>query len=251
MPAGKDRAFMEFRNSYEDAQRAEAYAKLEFPGTYYLAYRDLPQIISEHVGGRKALDFGCGTGRSTRFLKKLGFETVGVDISANMLRLAQAQDPDGEYLLIENTGLSMLGIKAYDLILSAFTFDNIPTMVEKVARFKELGDLLERKGRIINLVSSPEIYTNEWVSFTTRDFPENRHARNGDRVRIIITDVEDGRPVEDILWTDEAYREVYRQAGLRLIGMYKPLAGDREHCKWVNETRIAPWIIYISKKQDS
>jgi hypothetical protein len=37
---------MEFTNVYDDAERAEAYAKLEFPGTYYLAYRDLPEIIS-------------------------------------------------------------------------------------------------------------------------------------------------------------------------------------------------------------
>ena len=61
-------------NSYEDAKRAETYAKLEFPGTYYLAYRDLPGIIFDHVKGRKALDFGCGTGRSTRFLQKIGFD---------------------------------------------------------------------------------------------------------------------------------------------------------------------------------
>jgi hypothetical protein len=31
----------EFANCYEDTKRAEAYAKLEFAGTYYLAYRDL------------------------------------------------------------------------------------------------------------------------------------------------------------------------------------------------------------------
>jgi SAM-dependent methyltransferase len=71
---------MKFSNSHEDPKRAEAYAKLEFPGTYYLAYRDLPEIIFEHVRGREALDFGCGTGRSIRFLRKLGFSTVGVDI---------------------------------------------------------------------------------------------------------------------------------------------------------------------------
>lgn len=44
---------MDFINVYEDTQRAEAYAKLEFPGTYYLAYRDLPEIIKEHVVGKK------------------------------------------------------------------------------------------------------------------------------------------------------------------------------------------------------
>jgi len=59
---------MEFQNVYEDEQRAASYARLEYPGTYYLAYRDLPKIISTHVKGRKAIDFGCGAGRSTRFL---------------------------------------------------------------------------------------------------------------------------------------------------------------------------------------
>ena len=51
---------MLFSNVYDDKQRAEAYATLDFPGTYYLAYRDLPAIIAEHVVGKDALDFGCG-----------------------------------------------------------------------------------------------------------------------------------------------------------------------------------------------
>jgi ubiquinone/menaquinone biosynthesis C-methylase UbiE len=240
---------LQFDNVYDDAKRAEAYAKLEFPGTYYLAYRDLPVIISEHVKGRKALDLGCGTGRSSRFLKKIGFDTTGVDIAGDMLKQACARDPEGDYRLIQEDDLSQLQAKAYDLVLSAFTFDNIPTMEKKVTLFRELGSLLRSEGKIVNLVSSPEIYTHEWASFTTKDFPENRNAKSGDRVRIIMTDVEDQRPVEDILWTDEAYRETYKQAGLELVKTYKPLAKDSEAYKWVNETRIAPWVIYVLKKR--
>jgi ubiquinone/menaquinone biosynthesis C-methylase UbiE len=239
---------LQFDNVYDDAKRAEAYAKLEFPGTYYLAYRDLPEIISEHVTGRKALDFGCGTGRSTRFLKKIGFDTTGVDIAGDMLKQACARDPEGDYRLIQEDGLSQLQAKAFDLVLSAFTFDNIPTMEKKVKLFRGLGSLLRSEGKIVNLVSSPEIYTHEWASFTTKDFPENQNAKSGDKVRIIMTDVEDQRPVEDILWTDEAYQEVYKRAGLELVRTYKPLAKKSEPYKWVNETRIAPWVIYVLKK---
>lgn len=240
---------MEFSNCYEDAKRAEAYAKLEFPGTYYLAYRDLPQIIFEHIKGRKAIDFGCGTGRSTRFLKKLGFETIGVDISEDMIERAREIDHQGDYRLVKDGDLSQLKDNVYDLALSVFTFDNIPTMEKKVKNFREIGRLLKNEGKIVNLVSSPEIYVHEWASFSTKDFPENKQAKSGDRVRIIITAVEDKRPVEDVVWTDECYREVFEKAGLEPVKMHKPLGKENEPHNWVNETRIAPWVTYVLKKR--
>ena len=239
---------MNFVNVYEDAQRAVAYAKLEFPGTYYLAYRDLPEIIFAHVKGRKAIDFGCGAGRSTRFLKRIGFEVIGVDISEDMLKQARARDPEGDYRLIEDGGLHQLQADVYDLVLAAFTFDNIPALEKKTILFENLGRLLKNDGRIVSVVSSPEIYVHEWASFTTKNFPENRYAQSGDKVKIIMTDVEDQRPVEDILWTDEAYQEVYARAGLELVQTYKPLGAESEPYEWVNETRIAPWVIYVIRK---
>lgn len=241
---------MRFFNSYEDARRAEAYAKLEFPGTYYLAYRDLPEIIREYAKGRRAFDFGCGAGRSSRFLQRLGLNVVGVDISEDMLKKARELDPKGDYRLIEEGDLGQFEDDAYDLVLSAFTFDNIPTMEKKVRNFRELGRLLKTQGTLVNLVSSPEIYMHEWASFSTKDFPENKHAKSGDKVRIIQTDLDDKRPVEDVVWTDESYRETYKRARLELVKTCKPLAKESEPYRWVNETRIPPWIIYVLRKLD-
>ena len=238
---------MDTFNSYEDARRAEAYARLEFPGTYYLAYRDLPAILSEHVRGRKAMDFGCGAGRSTRFLQKLGFEATGVDIAQDMIRKAKEIDPGGDYRLIGEGGVAAAADGSFDLVLSAFTFDNIPTMDRKVRMFGDLRGLLRSGGTVVNLVSTPEIYTHEWASFSTKDYPENRLARCGDRVRIVITDIEDGRPVEDIVWPDEDYQRVYGASGLEPVATHRPLAREDEPYRWVNETRIAPWAIYILK----
>ncbi len=240
---------MDFKNVYEDAQRAEAYAKLEFPGTYYLAYRDLPKIIFQHVKGSRAIDFGCGTGRSTRFLQELGFETIGVDISEDMITKAREIDPHGDYRRIGDDDLSQLKSDSYDLVLSAFTFDNIPTMKKKVKIFRELKRLLRRDGKIINLVSSPEIYKHEWASFSTKDFTENKKAQCGDIVRIIVTAIDDKRPVEDVIWPDKDYRETYKKARLKLIKTYKPLATDDEPYEWINETKIAPWVIYVLKAE--
>jgi len=239
---------MEFYNAYEDSKRAEAYAKLEFPGTYYLAYRDLSKILSKHVRGKKALDFGCGTGRSTRFLKNQGFITTGIDISEQMIKIARVIEPRGNYILIKEDQLGLFEKEDYDLILSSFTFDNIPFMEKKVNIFSDLGRLLRKEGRIINLVSTPEIYTHEWISFSTRDFPENHRAKSGDIVKIITTELEDSRPVDDILWTDRDYRTTYQQAGLEIVETYRPLAKGNEPYLWINETRIPPWCIYVLKK---
>lgn len=232
-------------NCYQDDRRAESYARLEFPGTYYLAYRDIPKIIAEHATGKAGLDFGCGTGRSTRFFRKCGFDVIGADIAANMLEKAREIDPDGDYRLIGDGDLGIFKDSAFDLILSVFTFDNIPGMDRKVAIFKELKRLLTVNGHIVSLVSSPEIYKHEWASFSTKDFPENKNTRSGDLVKIIMTDVADRRPVEDIIWYDESYYEVYKAAGLEVVQSYRPLAREDEPFAWVNETKIAPWVIYV------
>jgi SAM-dependent methyltransferase len=237
----------EFSNVYDDRLRAEAYSTLEFPGTYYLAFRDLPAILHK-IRGTRALDFGCGAGRSTRFLRGLGFEAVGVDIAAHMVERACERDPKGDYRLIQDGDLSGLAAGTYDLVLSAFTFDNVAAIEKKVGLMRSLSDLLHSAGRIVNLVSAPDLYVHEWASFSTKDFPENRTARSGDKVRIVMLDVPDRRPVEDILWSDEDWLDVYRRAGLEVIDVCRPLGRAAEPYSWVSETTIAPWVIHVLGK---
>ncbi|HUL42794.1 MAG TPA: class I SAM-dependent methyltransferase [Bacteroidota bacterium] len=234
-----------FSNVYDDKKRAESYDRLEYPGTYYLAFRDIPAILQKHIRGTTAVDFGCGTGRSTRFLRTLGFEVVGVDISTHMLSLARKHDPSGSYHLIRDGDFTALEPGSFDLVFSAFTFDNIPTREKKVELFKSLKKLLRRDGKIVSIVSTPEIYVNEWASFSTRDYPQNRLAQTGNKVRIVMLDVEDRRPVEDIVWMEEDYLKTYESARLKVVDIVKPLGKSGEPFEWKSETRIAPWAIYV------
>jgi hypothetical protein len=70
-----------------------------------------------------------------------------------------------------------------------------------------------------------EIYIHEWASFTTRDFPENCRAASGDIVRIVMTDVTDRRPVEDVVCSRASYLEIYR-AGLEIESCEPPAAAS-------------------------
>jgi SAM-dependent methyltransferase len=236
-----------FSNVYEDAERAAAYAGLEFPGSYYLAYRDLPAIIAQHVHGRRALDFGCGAGRSTRFLKALGFDAIGIDISSSMIQLARNADPAGTYRLVEDGNLAALEPARFDLVFSAFAFDNIPGERKRKELLRCLRALLDDDGRVILLGSTPEIYVHEWASFTTQKFPENRSARSGDTVRIIMKDVTDERPVVDLIRFHEDYVRLFAEAELDLVAKYLPLGREEEPYPWITETSIAPWVIYVLK----
>jgi hypothetical protein len=129
--------------------------------------------------------------------------------------------------------------------LAAFTFDNIPTDAGKNAALRGLRHVLGPAGRAILVVSSPLIYVNEWASFSTRDFPENRRARDGDTVRIVMLDVPDRRPVEDVVCSDAHYRELFADAGLAVLELAQPRATGAEGIQWVSETAIAPWSIYV------
>lgn len=236
---------MNFSNDYEDSERAAAYARMQFPGTYELAFRWLGEIVDRWVAGRDALDFGCGAGRSTRLIESWGYQTIGIDISGEMLAEARRIDPHGDYRQVRDDGVIPFPDSSFDLALSAFTFDNIPTEAKKTRLLRDLRRVLKPEGRLVNLVSTPEIYRYEWVSFTTRDFPNNRLAGPGDPVLITNTSSGDRGPVTDILCPDESYRQIYAEAGLELLEMRKLLARPDEPTPWISEHRIAPWCVYV------
>ena len=81
------------------SQQAEQYALRELNNTDYLAFR----TIAEHRLLRDSfvLDLGCGTGRSSRFLKALGNDIVGADISPEMIAKARIADPKGDYHILK------------------------------------------------------------------------------------------------------------------------------------------------------
>ncbi|MBV6457658.1 MAG: hypothetical protein HONBIEJF_00775 [Fimbriimonadaceae bacterium] len=232
-------------NVYADRSYADRYAALDWQGTYYLLKRDLPDILKRAATGTRALDFGCGAGRSTRLLRSLGFDAMGIDVSEAMVLQAQALDPGHDYRVVENGDFTGLEPASFDLILACFPFDNIPGDEQKITIMAGLQRLLSAGGIFVNIVSSSDIYRHEWTTFTTAPFPENLTAEAGDVVRIITKDFA-GQPVcEDILCDDDTYRRIYREAGLVVVGDERPLGRPDDPVDWVSETAVAPWVIWI------
>ena len=162
-----------------------------------------------------------------------------------MIDLARAADPSGRYVLIEDGDYGLFQPRTFDLILSTFAFDNIPGVKHRTRILEALGRLLRDDGRIVLVDCTPELYVNEWVSFSTKDFPENRRAGSGEVAYAVFTEVGDRRPVVDFIWFHDDYLELFAASGLDLIAHHQPLGRDDEPYAWVCETSIAPFSIYV------
>lgn len=247
----RDRAFrvtlckLTMDNVYAQSDYAEGYATLDWQGTYYLLLRDLPAIVRSHVQGTRALDFGCGAGRSTRLLRSLGFETIGIDVSAAMVDQARKLDPGHDYRVISDGDFEEFQGEPFDVVLSCFPFDNIPGADHKTKLLSGLKTLLAPHGVLVNIVSNSEIYRYEWATFTTAPFPENRSAQNEDIVQIITKDFADQPVCNDVFCDDEGYREMYQAAGLSVVAEYRPLGTNEDPVAWVSETEVAPWVVWV------
>lgn len=230
---------------FDYGKYAEIYSLLGITNTYYLAYRDIPKILLKYIKGKNALDYGCGTGRSTRFLKNLGFNVVGIDINKKMIKEAKKSDSKGRYFVIESGNLTLFKNNTFDLILSAFTFDSIFSKEEMVKISVEMKRILKENGIIITITSSPELYFHNWASFVS-NFPENKNAKSGDKVKITVRGT--NLIVFDCLWTDDDYKKIFKRSGLKVVRTYKPLGKETDKFKWITETKIPPWFVYILKK---
>jgi 2-polyprenyl-3-methyl-5-hydroxy-6-metoxy-1,4-benzoquinol methylase len=79
----------------------------------------------------RALDFGCGVGRLTRALAGRFGETVGVDVSGEMIRQAEAGNAEVDNIRFVHDStpdLARLGPGTFDLVLSLFVLQHFPAV---------------------------------------------------------------------------------------------------------------------------
>ncbi len=222
-------------------KHAPEYTQFGIEGTPYLGFRDIPELLQKYGNEKKALDYGCGAGRSTRFLKSLGFDTVGVDISHAMLEQARLKDEVGEYHHIQSAQIPFED-ESFDLIFSNYVFLETPSLDEMEKILFEMKRVLKQDGFLIIVTGSTERCQGNWVS-TSYDFPENKRTlHSGDTITLLIR----GTSVilHDYYWTEQDYEQAFNHVGLRMREILKPLGRDDDPIEWLDEKTIAPFLIY-------
>jgi trans-aconitate 2-methyltransferase len=128
----------------------------DWDGRSYDRISDFMEQLGREVVGRLALrgdetvlDAGCGTGRVTQLLidRLPAGHVIGVDGSADMIRVAEERLPPGTELLVQElTALDLGPGRTVDAILSTATFHWIP---DHDALFAALRAVLRPGGRLV------------------------------------------------------------------------------------------------------
>lgn len=234
-------------HSHKDKSNIQAirYSKTHESIHRYLAYRDIPSIIRKYFRKGKALDYGAGTGYSTQFLKNLGFDVCGVDISKQMLHQAQVKYPNLHFTLIENGSIPFEAF-TFDLVFSSFVLFEIGTRNGIIAYLTEAKRVMKKNGLFLAVTGSQDLYSTskKWLNFCT-DFPQNNPLVSGKLVKLHLYD--SNIEFTDYYWTEADYRNFFSEAGFNLIDVYYPLGNKNDIYPWKDELSYSPFVILVAK----
>lgn len=102
--------------------------------------------FSQEIGGRRPVwDFGCGPGQTTKYLKNLGIEISGLDLSEKILEQARRICPEthfrkGNLLKLEFENNSIAGVVAFYAIVH-FTEEQVGIAFREVFRVLQPGGI--------------------------------------------------------------------------------------------------------------
>ena len=159
--------------AYEFMAEAYAAAIEDNPRSVYYERPALMDLLSD-VSGRRVLDAGCGPGAMVEWLLAQGADVVGIDVSANMLKLAEQRVGDAAVLHLADLEHPMpfLADSSFDVVLSSGTLGYIR---DWLALFREFFRVLRPGGCVVFSVGHPcsEYTLNEtddYFSTELRDY---------------------------------------------------------------------------------
>lgn len=179
----------------------------------------------------RALDVGCGEGRTTRDLAARGHHVVAIDSSATLIRHARAADPDGTYLLADAAHLPFPDA-SFDLTVA---YNSLMDVADMPASIQEAARVLRPQGKLCISVTHPisdagrfsgdkpdPVFTIEGAYFGRRRF-EGTFERDGLRMTFCGWRY----PLED-------YAKALEAAGLVIEAIREPTpaGGGPEYGRW-------------------
>jgi SAM-dependent methyltransferase len=200
-------------------------------------YTELPAIISVagDLKGKRVLDAGCGPGRHSKKLIAGGARLVGIDISAEMVKLARAHCGGAGEFYRADFERAEFKPASFDLIVASLSLmysrDLDPV-------FRNFSRWLDRRGRLIFSIYHPVRFFQKVSGF---DFSKSRKVW----VHLEGCDV----TVFNYYHPLEKYFDTAARHGFAIGKFLEPIL-SRRHKGWPEDNyRIPRSIVIEAKKQ--
>lgn len=133
----------------------------------------LEQLILPNLcKGAHILDIGCASGRTVKQLNIRGYQTTGIDISEELLRIARSNAPDSKFILGDIRELELQPI--YDAVISVDVFCHILNLEELTIVFQKVHSAMHNNG--IFAFSTPVVDYEMWETTLDGNTPNFEFA---------------------------------------------------------------------------
>lgn len=219
------------------------YSKSKITGTGYLVFRDTKKLIDLYsINTDKVLDFGCGFGRSTKYLSEISCNVVGMDICQNSVALAKKEIPSCQFYVgsIED-GAYKQG--PYTAIFSFLTIFHFETKRSIARELQQSLDSLKPGGHLIIVGGTKNLFHRNYLTVKgLGPVPVN----DGDTAKVKLTHID--CIIEDYYWSDLFVKNMSEKIGFTCCGIHYPLGRSLDKQEYLDELYYPPYYILILKK---
>jgi len=207
------------------------------------------RVIESHFTKRDAsvLDLGCGTGRTTAVLDRMGFDVVGVDISDPMIRHARSIFPHIEFESGDATDLQFADA-SFEYVLFSFNgLDYVQPEEDRYVALREIRRVLNPGGTFV--------FSSHNSFFLLPADPMSLYGYfhlvrfwvqtilNGNVTERYKTDVLSDKTLETYFISPRGQRKQLTRCGFRLRDI---CVKEQSPSIWID-----PWPYYVAEKPDS
>lgn len=210
---------------------------------WLLGYGIVVNFLSP-LTGKAILDYGCGTGKFSRFMDKQGAIVFGVDTSHEMINIANGQGGNQiHYEKILSGQIPSAKDSSTDAVTMNFVLCTINDRQESLRILKEAYRILKVGGKLSILnVNWDEANGKEFIPFRLAKYES---LTPGQPISVFLKNP----PTElrDYFWPEADYLHLIQEAGFKNLNVRKPLGSDPS-IPWINETETPPFTLIFAEK---